>query len=183
VENHDIKGEIDVELINSKAIDVQGAFSADIKINKIYVLLNENNLEEADKLLDEIILESNNKNSQKTYLLAKAEKIYVSILLKPIEDALKYYEENVSISERRDIAEHNSMTCVRAYMLASALLDKSRSECTLTIKRAYKAYKRTPDSRKNLEIKLFNQALNKIVEARPNWELAQYKMNEENKVD
>lgn len=175
-ENNDSKGEINTDFLMKEENVI---FSTDLNMNQSYTLLNEGKYEEANEVIDVAIANFNNKTSNKVILDVKAQKIFVMVMTKTLEEAHQYYEREISLLERREIANQNTMTCVRGYALMSGLFDKSRSECHLVLKKTYKAYKRTPDVRKKLEIKLFNQALDKLIEVHPNWELENYRMNEE----
>jgi len=152
-------------------------FSADLKLNRLYEFLDAHDYESAEKVLDEEIL-SNPKLSKGTYLRARAQKIFILILTRTKEESLEFYEKEVPMAERRLISDDVSMDSIRAYILMSGILDKSRSETLLALKRVYRAYKGVPDSRKDLERKLFNEALNAVIQAHPNWELEQYLMKE-----
>lgn len=152
-------------------------FSADIKVNKLYENLNAGDYVGAEKVIDEEIL-TNPKINKNTYLRARAQKIYINIMTKTGEELLAFYENEVPLTERRMISEDVSMDCIRAYVLMSGLLDKSRSECTLALKKLYRAYKGVPEQRKDLERRLFNEALNKVIAAHPTWELDAYLMKE-----
>ena len=68
------------------------------------------------------------------------------------------------------------MPSIRAYLLMSGLLDKSRSECIIALNNVYRAFRRTPKNRKNTEVALFNEALERVVKAHPDWELEGYKL-------
>lgn len=153
------------------------SFSKDLKLNHLYELLNVRDYEGAEKVLDEEII-ADPKVSKNVYLRARAQKIYIHIMTKPLEDSIKFYEESVSLQERRAISDDVSMDCIRAYILMSGLLDKSRSECYLALKKLLRAYKAVPEARKELERKLFNEGLQKVIEAHPTWELEQYLMKE-----
>ena len=162
----------------SSDIDTTIAFSADIKVNQIYNFLEKEDFVGAEQVLDEIITNPDKKTSQKTYLEAKSQKIYIVIMTKSLEEANEYYEKEVPLSERRAISEERNFVSTRAYILMSALLDKSRSECFLALKGVYKAYKKLPVARQKIEIHLFNLAINKIDEAHPTWGVKEYLMNE-----
>ena len=153
----------------------ESAFSADIKINKLYSLLNERDYAGAEQVLDQDIL-SNPKISKNVYLRARAQKIYINIMSKSIEEAAEFYEKEVSIAERRNISDDVSMDCIRAYVLMSGLFDKSHSECLIALKKLYRAYRNVPAQRKDLEREMFNLALTKVIEAHPTWELENYLM-------
>ena len=169
-------GEKDVEV---KTFTEITNFTAELNLNKVYLLFEAGKYEEAEKLID-IILSGKDGVSQRTYIRAKAQKIYIEIMTKPLEEAKEFYDKEVSPDERREISLDVSMSCIRAYMLMSGLLDKSRSETVLALNKVLKAYKKTNKERQAIEIKLYNEALNKVIEAHPKWDLSGYLLTENN---
>ena len=95
-------------------------------------------------------------------------------------ETLVSYDKEVPVSERREISNDVSMASIRAYLLMSGLLDKSRSECIIALNNVYSAFKHTPKNRQHTELVLFNEALQKVVDAHPDWELEGYKLQESN---
>ena len=95
-----------------------------------------------------------------------------------LDEAKAYYEAEVPVSERREISNDVSMASIRAYLLMSGLLDKSRSECIIALNNVYRAFKHTPKNRQTIEIVLFNEALDKVIAAHPDWELEGYRLQE-----
>ncbi len=157
------------------------SFSSDIKLNEVLMCLNEEKYTEAEQLVD-LILQAHKeekKISQKTVLEAKADKIFLVFINNDLDTAIKYFEESLSLQDRKHLADESTLPCMRAYILVSALLDRSHSECVRTLDKVYKAYKRTPEERRNLESKLFNKALNLIIEKHPDWNLGEYLINVE----
>lgn len=150
-------------------------FTAELNLNKVYMLLDKREYNEAEKLLD-ITINSKDTISEKVYVRARAQKIYINIFTKPLDEAKKFYDEEVSMQERRAISNDLSMVSVRTYLLMSGLLDKSRSECLIAIKNVTKCFSRTPKQRQNTEIILFNEALEKVNQLHPDWELLEYKL-------
>ena len=90
------------------------------------------------------------------------------------EEAKAYYDKEVSLEERRDISKNISMEAIRTYILTQGLFDKSRSECLIALNNVYKAFKHTPKQRQKVEIVLFNEALQKVIDAHPDWEFEGY---------
>lgn len=162
--------------INEKTDEIiKNAYSSDLRINNVYTYLSKHDFINAEKAVDEL-LANKEKISKKMELVAKAQKIYLVIMSKSIEEAQEYYEKEVPHQLRRDIADDNGIVPIRAYMLMSGLLDKSKFECIYSAKKAYKAYKRTEENRRNLETILFNEVLDKVLAAHPTWtELEQYR--------
>lgn len=152
-------------------------FTADLNLNKVYALLDNKKYLEAEKLLD-IIIEGKENISEKVYLRARAQKIYINIMNKSLEEAKEYYDKDVSPQERRKISNDVSLPSIRAYLLMSGLFDKSKSETLIALNNVMKAYKHTPKNRRNIEVTLFNGALKKVIEYHPNWELDNYLLAE-----
>ncbi|MCD8194937.1 MAG: hypothetical protein LUD22_01365 [Coprobacillus sp.] len=168
------QGATDVEI---PVFDQITNFTADLNLNKVYVLLDQKNYEEAEVLLDQII-ESKKTVSEKTYIRTFAQKIYINLFTKSLEESKTYYDENVDQETRRLISKDNSMVSIRAYILMSGLLDRSQSECELTINRVKKAFKNTPDNRKEMERNLYNEAILKVDELHPEWGLKEHILQE-----
>ena len=161
--------------VEVKLFDEITNFTADLNLNKVYALLDEKKYEEAEQILDKIIAAKKDVDV-KVYVRARAQKIYINLMNKDLEAAKAYYDKEVPVSERREISNDISMQSIRAYLLMSGLLDKSRSECVIALNNVYKAFKRTPKNRQATELTLFNEALDKVVAAHPDWELDGYKL-------
>ena len=167
-------GEKNVEV---KTFDTITNFTADLNYNKVYLLLDEEKYTEAKVLIEQVV-NSRDDVSEKTYIRSKAQLIYINIMLESMEEAEKYYTEQVPVAERRLISKDISMASVRAYMLMSGILDKSLSETEIALNHVMKAFKRTPKNRQNTELKLYNKALKRVIEAHPNWNLEGYLLEE-----
>lgn len=170
VEHAISEGQSDVEIATFSEIT---NFTADLNLNKVYVLLEQKQFLEAEKLID-IILSGKNNISEKVYIRARAQKIYINIMTKTLEQAKQYYEEEVPMAERRLLSNDLSMVSIRTYLLMSGLFDGSRSECNIAINNVNKCFKSTPKQRRKVETELFNDAINKIHELHPSWEMNQY---------
>ena len=171
------QGNNDVEV---KVFDEITNFTADLNLNRVYALLDKREYKAAEEILDKII-EAKQEVSEKVYIRARAQKIYINLYTRNLEEAKEYYEKEVPVSERREISNDVSMASIRAYLLMSGLLDKSRSECIIALNNVYRAFKHTPKNRQHTEIVLFNEALEKVVSAHPDWELEGYKLEETKK--
>ena len=171
------QGNTNVEV---KVFDEITNFTADLNLNRVYALLDKREYRAAEEILDKII-EAKQEVSEKVYIRARAQKIYINLYTRNLEEAKEYYEKEVPVSERREISNDVSMASIRAYLLMSGLLDKSRSECIIALNNVYRAFKHTPKNRQHTEIVLFNEALEKVVSAHPDWELEGYKLEETNK--
>ena len=177
VEHEIAQGNDDVEI---KVFDEITNFTADLNLNRVYALLDKKEYKAAEAILDKIIA-AKEEVSEKVYIRARAQKIYINLYTKNLEEAKEYYEKEVPVAERREISNDVSMASIRAYLLMSGLLDRSRSECIIALNNVYRAFKHTPKNRQHTEIELFNEALEKVVAAHPDWELEGYKLQEANK--
>ncbi len=171
------QGATDVEIATFTEIT---NFTADLNLNKVYMLLEQKKFAEAEELID-IILSGKATISEKVYVRARCQKIYINIMTRPLEEAKEFYEKEVPMVERRDISNDRSMVSVRTYLLMSGLLDGSKSECLYAINNAGKCFGNTPKSRKKTEALLFNAAIDKINELHPSWKLTEYYINYEEK--
>ena len=151
--------------------------TAEGKVVQLYALIDDKKYKESLDLIEEILKEER-ALSHKSYLEVIEQSIYVCIMSLEKEEMLEYYEKEVPLSIRRDISNDSSIIGIRTYLLMSGLLDKSRSECLIALKKVAKAYKNTASNRKHAELVLFNEALEKVCLAHPKWELEIYKLFE-----
>lgn len=174
VQNAIENGETDVEI---KTFTTITNFTADLNLNKAYALLSQGKYEEALPYIDGI-LENKDSISNKLYIRTKSQKIYIDIMTKSLEEAQEFYDKEVPHSERKEISSDTSMPSIRAYILMSGLLDKSLSETELALNKVLKAYKRTNKNRQEVELRLYNEALKRVIDAHPNWNLEGYLLEE-----
>ena len=167
------QGNTDVEI---KTFETITNFTADLNLNKVYALLDKREYEKAEELLD-LILGGKEEVSYKTYLRAKAQKIFINLMTRDLEEAKAYYE-TLDLREVREISHDGAMPSIRTYILIAGLIDRSRSEVSLTLQGVTRAYKKTPKKRRNIEASLYNEALERIIKAHPDWdELPDYLIN------
>ena len=174
---------VEYDISQGKEVDIKvfeeiTNYTADLNLNKVYALLDVKKFDEAVKILDGII-EARDNVSKNVYIRAKAQKVYIHLINDDMETAMAYYDKEVPVSERREIADDNSMACIRAYVLMAGLLEKSRSEVGIAVNKVSSAFKKTPANRKAVERQLFNDALKKVNDAHGKWELDKYYLPEE----
>ena len=172
------KGNDDVEI---KTFDIITNYTADLNMNKVYSLLDKREYAQAEELLD-LILKDNSEVSYKTHLRAMAQKIFIRLMSASKEEAKEYYEKNVDLKVVREISKDISMPSIRTYILISGLMDKSHSETVYTLQNVSRAYHSMTKSRRRVEASLFNEALDRVIEAHKDWEeLPEYKITIEEK--
>ena len=153
-------------------------FIPEAALNDVYSLLADKKYDEVFVKLDEIF-KNENLASSRVILDAKAQYMYAMIFSKEKREYETYYDNEVPFSLRREFSNETSMSVMRTYILTAGLLDNSLSEVLLTLKHVVKAYKNLPSSRKHTELVLFNDALDKVIEAHPKWEeLPNYRLVE-----
>lgn len=143
-------------------------YTANINLFTVYKLLDSNKLDEAEKIIDMMLKESKKLEPSTHYRLI-SQKLYITIYTKEVEEARNVYNELADDKIRRYIANDVSMESIRAYILISGILEKSRGELGYAISKKDKALKRTLAQRVSIEEKLYGLALNKVYEAHPTW--------------
>lgn len=169
VETSAKKGDKPVKQINLNRVEG--------KLLSAATLIDEKKYEEASNLLEEV-LATPDELTNKGYLEANEQKLYIKIMTLSHEQMSEYYDNEVPLSLKRDISGDRTLIGIRTYILMAGLFDKSRSECALALSKVAKAYKNTIPSRKHPELVLFNDALEKVCQAHPKWELDIYKLYE-----
>ena len=153
-------------------------FIPEVAFNEIFDLLVKKDYDAVFNKVEEI--NSHEKEcSNKLLLEAKSQYIYAYILSKDPKEVEEYYEKEIPFSLRKDFSNDNSMPVIRTYLLLAGLLENSQSEVMLSLGKVVKAYRNVPNNRKHQELTLFNETLDKIIEAHPKWEeINNYKLYE-----
>ena len=153
-------------------------FIPEAALNEVCSLLVEKKYDEAFALLKEID-EHEKECTNRVTLEAKSQYIFAYMMSKTKKEIDDYYEAEVSFALRRELANEYTMPIIRTYILTAGVLDGSQSEVMLSLKKVVKAYRNVPENRRHNELVLFNEALDKLIEAHPKWEeLPNYKLYE-----
>lgn len=168
-------GEIPQEQLEKKEAVIPD--TSEGKVVKISLLIDEKKYAEASELAKELEGKEN-ELSHRSLLELKEHKIYMKIMTSPMEELVPYYFDEVPLADKREISQDYSILGIRTYLLMAGLLDKARGECLISLGKVNKAYKNTPANRKHAELVLFNEALEKVCQAHPKWELEIYKLYE-----
>ena len=165
VEAAQIKGENPGEI---KIFTDITEFTANINLISVYEELKNKNYAKAEELIDMIVVDPK-KVLPETYNRLLSQKLYIKIMTLPLEEVKEYYDKNVDDYARKFIANDLSMESIKAYILIAGLLDKSRNEVDFAKSRKDRAMKRLPSSRAQIENKLYEEALERVYEAHPDW--------------
>ena len=153
-----------------KVFDEITNFTASLNLVTVYEKLGAKDYDEARKLIDKIC-ENPEKISRSTLNRLIAQKLYITIITKPLEEAKQYYDSEVDDTVRRFISNDLSMESIRAYVLIAGMLDESLGEVEFANSRKEKAMKRALKSRAEVEETLYKDAINIVNEAHKDWKL------------
>lgn len=151
-----------------KVFDEITEFTTAINLMSIYEKLGKHEFEDAEKMIDTIVV-SKEKISSTTYNRLIAQKLYIKIMTLPKDEAQKYYDENVDDKIRRFISNDLSMESIRAYVLIAGILDESNAEVNYANSCKTKAMKRTLPARLEVEDELYKEAIDFVKKAHNDW--------------
>ena len=163
------------QVIEAKKYEEVNNITAELSLENVSILLGNKSYDEADEMVDKI-LENKQKVSGKNELRCEAFKIYIQFMSKDLQTAIKYSNDNVDLSLRRALSSDASMASIRAYVLIAALVDDSKSECLVSIKRINAALKNVGKERKQIEADMYNDVIDLVNQKHPKWEFDKYRI-------
>ena len=143
-------------------------YTAEINALAMYKYLEDEKFEEAEKILDKL-LESQKHLSINEHNRLIAQKVYLAVLTKPLEEAKKLYDDICPTEIRRFIANDVSMASIRAYVMIAGMIEESESEVEFARSKVEKAKKRALASEIVAEEKLLGKAIDFVYNAHPKW--------------
>ncbi len=155
-----------------KVFDEITNFTASLNLITVYENLAKKEYDEALKIIDKMCAEPEKVSKTTLYRLI-AQKLYITIITKPLEEAKKYYDDEVNDSMRRFISNDLSMESIRAYVLIAGMLDESLGEVEFANSRKDKAIKRALASRAKVEEELYKNAIKIVNDAHKDWKLSE----------
>ncbi len=144
-------------------------YTAEVNLITVYRNIKEKDFIKAEEILENII-KNETKTSSSTHNRSIAQLLFLKIMNETLEEAKKHYAK-ISTNIQRFISNDLSMPSLRAYMLIAGLMDDSQGEVMYCLDRKKKAIKYTPAGISDIENTLFNEALEKIKLAHPDWKL------------
>ncbi|MGE4342055.1 MAG: hypothetical protein AB7E23_03035, partial [Bacilli bacterium] len=154
-----------------KLFDQITTLTSRVNMYKIYDYIDKRDFANALTLIDLMIT---NKNDIEVEVSSRAyaQKLYIILMTKTKEEADKFWFEEMSGKERKFVSNDISMESLRAYLLYNGVVTRSESECEFVINRVPKAVKQAVDThRRDIEIKLFQEALKIVKDNNPEWQL------------
>ena len=116
-------------------------YTAEINILAMYKNLENEKFNEAEKIIDKL-LEHKKILNINDYTRLIAQKLYLVILAKPLEEAKQLYDEIAPTEVRRFIANDVSMPSIRAYVMIAGMIEGSESEVAFARSKVEKAKKK-----------------------------------------
>lgn len=154
-----------------KKFDEVTTLTARVTLYTLYRLIDEKKHKEALEIIEQLI--ADDKKIELEFVgRIKAQKIYLLLQTKAMEVTESYWFNELTTQERRFISNDLTFETMRAYFLYSGLVTKSESECLFVLNRIKRAERlRLNDYREKEEMTLFNDALQKVKEENPTWDL------------
>lgn len=143
-------------------------YTAEINTLAMYKHLEHEKFEEAEKIIDQL-LDAKKFMSLNDHNRLIAQKLYLALLTKPLEEAKALYDDIAPTEVRRFIANDTSMASIRAYIMIAGMIEGSESEVMFAKSKIEKAKKRALASEIIAEEKLMEKALKHVYEAHPKW--------------
>ena len=144
------------------------SYTAEVNTFAMYVYLSQEKYEKAREILDKL-LENKQVLAVDDVNRLICQKVYLSILTMPIEDAKKVYDEICPTEIRRFIANDVSLQSIRAYILIAGMIENSESEVEFAKSKIAKARKRALPTEIQTEDVLLEKALKYVYDAHPKW--------------
>ena len=143
-------------------------YTAEINVLAMYKYLEEEKFEEAEKIIDQLLENKKHLNINEHNRLI-AQKLYIALLTKSIEDAKALYDSICPTEVRRFIANDVSMPSIRAYVMIAGMIEGSESEVEFARSKVEKAKKRALASEIVAEEKLLEKAIDFVYKTHPKW--------------
>lgn len=171
----EFSGTLAISQVSEENEEPKGPVITGNNVESIYAAIMLNEKDKAIEIIDALLLD---KEQGKNQLMLKAWKFFIQSYDASLDDGKVMYAENFSLEERRSVSGSDSLVCIAAYILMAGLYDKSQSECIYVLEKTPKLLKRVPTNKKEVEIKMVNASIDKVLGFHPNWDLAKYKIAE-----
>lgn len=144
-------------------------YTAVVNILSTYPLIKKQEYTQAEEVLD-LILKQNDKISTSVYSRAYAHLFFIKALTSSL-DELKSFHSEMPSELNKYFASDLSTHSLRAYLLTCGLIEESEREVVYALEKSNKAMKHIALELVQTEEELTKQALNKVLEHQPTWEI------------
>lgn len=143
-------------------------YTAQLNELAVYQYLSEEKLPEAEQIIDKLLENEKVLNHNDACRLI-AQKLYIVILTKSVEEAKELYDKMCTDEIRRFIANDVSMPSIRAYILIAGMIEGSEGEVKYARSKIEKAKKKAYASQIATEEKLLEKAIEYVYKNHPKW--------------
>jgi hypothetical protein len=147
-------------------------FTAEINNAAIYRKLASSDFDGALSVIEKTIA-SKSLVSLGVYQDAIAQKVSILLLTKPLSGAKDFFI-NLPLEDKKYIAQLTTMPSIRAYLLASALIEESYSESLVALSKVESLRKKINEQQTPVEEKLLKLSVQKIKDIHADWDFSQY---------
>lgn len=152
-----------------KPFEIITDFTAHTNLEIAILKLNDDNFEEALKILDNTLVEPK-KMSHSTLNDILMTKSYIYFLSKDLEEASKFYTETFNSDLKSKIRACKDYPEIRLYILYAGLIEKTKSEIQFALDKKKKIDNRVSDGEAATEDILVKKALTKVYSINPELE-------------
>lgn len=146
-------------------------FTAEVNNITLYARLAKLDYPGALEIIEKT-LACKDKVSSSVYSEALAQKTALILLTKPLGEAKEFFIA-LPLEQKKYIASLENAASIRAYLLASGLVEDSLSETEAALDKADTALKKSGE-KKDVEESLLKEAVNKVLAAHADWDLSDY---------
>lgn len=156
---------------NTPIYDSVTDFTAKINEISLYQRLDAKDFAGALEIIEKTIA-CKDKVSDGVYHKAVAQKTAIILMTKPVEESKQYFID-LPLEEKKYIASLNNAPSVRAYLLASGLVEESLSESEAALNKADAAVHHSGEYKK-VEQALLLESAQRVLEVHKDWDLSSY---------
>ena len=147
-------------------------YTAAVNMDKVYSELAKGGYGQAILIVQKT-LETEERISEATKNEAMAMKLSIVLLTTKREAGLTYYD-NIENEDRKYLATLPDGPALRAYLLVAGVLEGSEAETNYALAKAARIMRKTPEARKEVELKLLGYTIQRIKTLHPNWNLVNW---------
>ncbi len=155
-----------------KVYDEVTEFTASVNDVTLYQDLAAHNYEGVIEISQKTI-DAKKKVSGATYTNALAQKLSAIIMSKPLEEAKEFFI-NMSMDDKKKIAQLNSIQAIRAYILANGVIEESESEVRTGLDNIHGKMRKVAKEYKDIEKRALLDAAEFIHDKHPEWDFVDY---------
>lgn len=156
------------EIDNIKTFSVINDFTANVNLFAIYELIAKNDFSKAKEVI-ELMIQNKENIEEETFFKIIYQKLYILLKENKIEEAKECFSKEKEDKLRRFIGNNKTIEVLRAYIMIAGFIEESQSEVDFVLSKKNKALSTSLPTRAKSESVLFDQAINDVYNAHPDW--------------